>query len=338
MPGVPLIGPKIARELLEKYGTLEQVLDHASEVSGAKRKQNLIDGREQAMLSRDLVRLDTRVPIQIDWTAGRVGHFNRAALKELFAEFGFRGMGQKVDALGCETAAKEPQKGLQATYHTVDTPEALGRLVAQLSRQKLISLDTETTSLRPRSAEIVGYSFAFKDDEAWYVPVRAPKDERCLDPGETLDALSPVLEDPAIEKIGQNLKYDMVVLRSAGVELAGVSFDTMLASYLLDAGQRNHGLDDLAKRYLDHETTKITQLIGTGKSQKRMDEVPVAQVADYAGEDALLPFLLRPILARRLALEGLEELFSELEMPLVEVLVEVGVQRHQGRREAGWPS
>ena len=109
----------------------------------------------------------------------------------------------------------------------------------------------------------------------WYLPLRAPPGERHLEPQATLDALRPVLEDPAIEKIGQNLKYDMIVLRAAGVELAGVAFDTMVASYLLDAGQRNHNLDDLAKRYLNHATIKIEELIGSGKNQKRMDEVPV---------------------------------------------------------------
>ncbi len=322
VPGVPLIGPKIAKELIGKYGTLDEVLDHAGEVSGAKRKQNLLEGREQAMLSRDLVRLNSEVPVDIDWAGGRVGSFDRQAVLELFAEFGFHSLGDKLDALQGATERK-PQPRFEPKYHTVDTPKALESFVAELGRQKLISLDTETTSLRPRRAEIVGYSFAFKDDEAWYLPVRAPEGETCLDPDETLEALRPVLENPAIEKIGQNLKYDMVVLRSAGVELAGVVFDTMLASYLLDAGERNHNLDDLAKRYLNHETTKISQLIGTGKNQKRMDEVPVGQVSDYAGEDALLPLLLRPLLASRMTEAGLGKLFGELEVPLIEVLVEL---------------
>jgi len=321
VPGVPLIGPKNAGQLIEKYGTLEAIIDHADEVPGAKRKQNLLEGRQQALLSRELVRLNADVPIEIDWPAGRVGHVDRARVQELFNEFGFRSLGQKLSAFGGEPV--EPEEKAGAKCRIVDTPEALKTFVAELGRQKRISLDTETTHIWPRWAELVGYSFAWKEDEAWYLPVRVPAGERHLDPAATLDTLRPVLENPAIEKVGQNLKYDMIVLRSAGLELAGVAFDTMVASYLLDAGQRNHNLDDLAKRYLDHTTTRISELIGTGKSQKRMDEVPVRQVADYAGEDALLPVRLRPILAKKLARARLDRLFVELELPLIDVLVEL---------------
>ncbi|MFH1919491.1 MAG: DNA polymerase I [Planctomycetota bacterium] len=321
VPGVPLIGPKFARQLLETYGTLEEVLAHAGEVSGTKRKQNLIDGREQALLSRKLVRLDPNVPVAVDWAGGRTGGIDRDRVLELFQEFGFRSLAEKVDALEGKPAPRKPE--IRAEYRLVDTPEALEAFVGQLRQQKCISLDTETTSVWPRWAQLVGLSFAWKDDEAWYLPVRAPAGQRCLDPEKTLEALRPVLEDRAIEKVGQNLKYDMIVLRSAGVELAGVAFDTMVASYLLDAGQRNHNLDDLALRYLDHTTIKISELIGTGKNQKRMDEVPVGQVADYAGEDALLPLRLRPLLAEKLAEAGLEKLLTELELPLIDVLVEL---------------
>jgi len=321
VPGVPLIGPKLARQLLEQYGTLEEVLAHADEVSGKKRKENLVTYRDQAILSRELVRLDAHAPVVIDWQGGRVGGLDRAAALAIFQEFGFRGMGQKLNVLATE--ASPPPPPVQAHYRLVATPEQFDAFLAELSRQKCISLDTETTNVWPRWAEIVGYSFAWKDDEAWYLPVRAPEGEPRLDEQATLEALRPILEDPTIEKIGQNLKYDMIVLRSAGVELAGVAFDTMVADYLLEAGRRNHNLDDLAQRYLGHTTIKISDLIGTGKSQKRMDEVPLARVTDYAAEDALLPWRLRPILAKGLAEAGLEKLFAELEMPLIGVLAEL---------------
>ena len=142
-------------------------------------------------------------------------------------------------------------------------------------------------------------------------------------PGAHPGGLKPILEDPAIEKIGQNLKYDMIVLRAAGIEVAGVAFDTMVASYLLEAGRRNHSLDELAQAYLNHETIKISELIGTGKDQRRMDEVPVRRVADYAGEDAWLPLRLRPILARKLEEAELAGLLHSLELPLIDVLVEL---------------
>ncbi len=329
VPGVPLIGPKIARQLLEQYKTLEGVLDHAHEVSGKKRKQNLLEGHDQAFLSRSLVKLDRHVPIEIDFAAGRVGELDTVKLAELFGEFGFRSLREKVESAEAGPVEQEPK--VAAKYHLVDTPETFETFLEQLREQKCFSIDTETKNISqqwsskgwPRWAEIVGLSFAWRDDEAWYLPIRGPEGDRCLDPSATLDSLRPILEDPDVGKIGQNLKYEMIVLRSAGVKLAGVEFDTMVASYLLDAGDRNHGLDDLAKRYLGHNTIKISELIGTGKNQKRMDEVPVAQVADYAAEDALLPWLLRPLLSKQLVETGLEGLYAELELPLIGVLAEL---------------
>ncbi|MEE8450872.1 MAG: DNA polymerase I, partial [Thermoguttaceae bacterium] len=332
VPGVPLIGPKFAQQLLEKFGTLDDVLDaalnRADEISGAKRKENLVKYRDQAELSRKLVRLDVETPVEIDWPGGEVGEIHRTAAQALFREFGFRNMGERLDALQ-EMSGEARPPALEVEYRLVDTPELLETFVAEMRRQKCISLDTETTDVRPRWAEIVGYSFAWRDNEAWYLPVRAPEGERCLDPKTTLEVLRPILEDPEIEKIGQNLKYDMIVLRSAGVELAGVAFDTMVADYLLEAGRRGHNLDELASRYLGHTTTKITELIGTGKNQKRMDEVPVAQVVDYAGEDAMLPLRLRPILAKSMEETGVNDLFTNLELPLIDVLVEI---EHNGIR------
>jgi DNA polymerase-1 len=304
VPGVPLIGPKLARQLLQQYGTLEQVLAHAHEVPGEKRRQNLIEGRQQALRSRELVRLDAHVPLQIDWEAGRTGRIDYDRAVDLFREFGFRSLTEKMESARGQLRGPTPAR--QATHHLVTSLDALQTLVDRLAQQRQIAVDLETTSVWPRWAEIVGYSLAWKEDESWYVPVRAPAGECRLDPKQTAERLRPVLENPAIEKVGQNLKYDMIVLRSAGIELAGVAFDTMVASYLLDAGQRNHNLDDLAKRYLHYTTTKIAELIGSGKNQRRMDEVPLARIAAYAGDDAMLPLRLRPILAKRLASEHLE--------------------------------
>ena len=321
VPGVPLIGPKLARQLLQHYGTLEQVLEHAHEVPGEKRRQNLIEGREQALRSRELLRLNAHVPLRIDWEAGRSGRIDYDRTVELFREFGFRSLTEKMESMRGQSPGPTPAR--RATHHLLTSLDALQTLVSRLAQQKQIAVDLETTSVWPRWAEIVGYSLAWREDESWYVPVRAPAGECRLDAKQTADLLRPVLENPAIEKVGQNLKYDMIVLRSVGIELSGVAFDTMVASYLLDAGQRNHNLDDLAKRYLHFTTTKIAELIGSGKNQKRMDEVPLARIAAYAGDDAMLPLRLRPILAKRLASEQLEKLYTELELPLIDVLVEL---------------
>ncbi|MEN6451208.1 MAG: DNA polymerase I [Thermoguttaceae bacterium] len=362
VPGVPLIGPKLARQLLDQYGTLESVLDHADAVPGAKRKENLVRFRDQALLSRELVRLSNDVPLVIDWSAGRAGRVDLEAALSLFHEFGFRAIGQKLAAIvrgegrgeGGEDARRRGQQGISSqqplaashdslssprsplpfTAHLVDTPEAFAAFLAELRQQKAISLDTETTSVQPRWAKLVGISICWNDAEAWYLPLRSPPGEPRLDPEAVLTALKPILEDPSVAKIGQNLKYDMIVLRAAGIDLAGVSLDTMVASYLLEAGRRNHNLDDLAESYLHRDTIKITELIGTGRDQRRMDEVSTRQVADYAAEDAWLPWQLRPILCGKLDDAELSGLLDQLELPLIDVLVEMeynGVRVDVGR-------
>jgi DNA polymerase-1 len=326
VPGVPLIGPKLAQQLLQKYGTLDSVLDHADEVSGEKRKQNLREGRAVAMLSRDLVRLAADVPCAIPWSRARPGQADWRRLAALFREFGFRSLAVKADQQADQQPNAnpvDPPPRPEGVCHVVDTPEALARLVEQLDGQHAIAIDLETTAVSPRWAEAVGLVLAWRADEAWYVPVAGPQGDRFLDRHLALDALRPVLENPAVEKIGQNLKYDWIVLRAAGVRLAGVAFDTMVASYLLEAGQRSHRLDDVAKRYLGYGKHDITELIGSGKNQRRMDDVAVRRVADYAGLDVLIPLRLRPILDAQLRRADVHRLFVEVEMPLVEVLAEL---------------
>lgn len=319
IPGVPLIGPKIAGELLQKYDTLDNLLAKADELPKGKRKENLINFREQALLSRRLVELDRQAPIAIDWAKGRVGGVNRDQLLALFQEYGFHSLAQKIGALPAERVEAK----WEANYVTIDTPEKFDAFLQDLKQQTQFSFDTETTSIAPREAEIVGYSFSWTPGLAYYLPVRAPVGEARLDPTTTLEALRPVLENPEIKKVGQNLKYDIIVLRSAGVRMRGTSFDTMVASYLLDAGERNHNLDELARRYLNHTNITIESLIGTGKNQCRMDEVAVKKVSDYAAEDADVAGRLVPILAKPMSAAGLDNLFDELEMPLVDVLVEL---------------
>jgi DNA polymerase-1 len=319
IPGVPLIGPKLARELLTEYETLEAVLDNAQKVAGKKRRENLIQYREQAMLSRQLVRLFDDLPIEVDWEAGRVGGVDSEQAIELCREFGLRQLEDQFSSLTVQAAPVV----WEANYRVIETFEALERLVTNLKAARRIAVDTETTSPHPRWAELVGMSFAWAEGEAAYLPFRSPSGEPQLELEKALDLLRPLLEDSQVEKVGQNIKYDLIVLRGVGVELRGITFDTMVADYLLDPGERNHGLDDLASRYLNHKTTKIEELIGTGKRQKRMDAIPVQEVGEYACEDADVPFRLALILQQKLEAEGLHRLFHELEMPLVHVLAEM---------------
>gem|GEM_PF-633181 len=191
-------------------------------------------------------------------------------------------------------------------YHLIDSPEKFGEFFTQLQRQPIFSIDTETAPMEnrfeatsPRYTVIVGMSFAWNDHEAWYLPFRAPLGSLTLPMQQTLEQLRPILENPSVKKIGQNLKYDCVVLRNAGVNLQGIAFDTMLADYLLRNGA-THNLDDMAEHYLQYTTTKIESLIGKGKNQKRMDAVFTETIAEYAGEDALVTWHLYRILKEQI--------------------------------------
>ena len=272
------------------------------------------------MMSRELVRLVDDVPVEIDWSAAAVNQFDGAASLELFREFGFRSLSDRLAKL---TGISRAPEVWEANYQCINTVDDLVSLAKRLASARRISLDVETTSVLPRFAKLVGYSFCLEQGAAFYIPVSAPADETALDHDLVLETLRPVLENPEIEKIGQNLKYDMIVLRSAGVAVRGVAFDTMVASYLLDAGRRSHSLDALSLHYLNHDTIKIDSLIGKGKNQKSMAEVPLAEITPYAAEDADVPMRLLPLLASQLEEANLNELFHNLEMPVIDVLVEL---------------
>lgn len=335
VPGVRGVGPKAARDLLQQFGTLEGIYAHLAEVAGEKRRQSLAESRDLVLKSRELVRLDSHVPCPIPWDQAAVGRFDVPRVLELFRQWGFRGISRQFEALASRFRPTPPARAAgpePSAFHVVDTPQALSVLVEKLQKQPVVCVDLETRSIDPartagmvwpRWAEIVGLALAWNGQEGWYVPVAAPPGQRVLDRAQALEALRGVLENPAIQKVGQNLKYDMIVLRNYGIELAGVAFDTMVASYLLDAGQRNHNLDEVAQRYLGEGKKRIADLIGTGKHQKQMDEVDVVRVAEYACRDAVLPLRLRPVLADRLAQKNLIPLFAEVEIPLVEVLAEL---------------
>lgn len=351
VPGIPLIGPKAAKELLEKYGTLESILDHANEVSGQKKKENLLNGRDRAMLSRELVRLRADAPIEIDWLQLRPGNGHASQINSLCQELGFRQLGERLIKVFCsgegaangvapkaaekdapsETDGEEGAATLPAfeeapwsvRYETIATEEALKSLVAAMEKQPRLSIDTETTSQYPRRAEIVGYAISWKPDEAYYVPVKAPPGEPQIDPAQAAALLKPVLERADIAKVGQNIKYDLIVLRGAGINVKGAAFDTLVADFLLEPGLRSHNLDDLSARYLQHTTVKIDSLIGSGKNQKRMDEAPVEKVSWYAAEDADVALKLTDKLSERIGKEGFTKLYHELELPLIEVLAEI---------------
>ncbi len=219
--------------------------------------------------------------------------------------------------------ANAPASDWKAEYKAVDTKKAFDAFLKQLKKQKRFTFDLETTSLDPLRAEPVGYAISWAEAEAYYLPVRGPKGAKVLDPAATLAALKPIFEDPKVAKVNQNIKYDWLVLRAQGVDLAGVAGDPMVADYLLHSGERSHNLDEMARRYLAHENIPITDLIGKGKNQIGMDQVEIAKIRDYACEDADAALRLAAILEPDLEREGLRKLYDEVEVPLIEVLQEL---------------
>jgi DNA polymerase-1 len=316
VPGIPGIGLKTGAKLLAQFGDLETLLANPSKVSGPKLRENLQTHADQARLGRRLIALQEDLPLDLDWEALRYRGYDAKALKALCVECGFhRFLAEIVDDA-------PPPEAVWATaeYQVVDTPGKLKAFLSELRRQPKFSFDTETTALDPLRAAIVGYSFCWKAGEAYYLPVRGPLGSRLLDPSSTLEALRPILTNPEVEIVGQNLKYDILVLHRAGVELGGTVTDTMVLSYLLESGERNHNLDELSRRFLDHTMIPITALIGKGKNQLTIDQVDVARVAEYAGEDADAVWRLEAILAPRVRQEGLWGLYADLERPLIRIL------------------
>ncbi len=317
VPGVPGIGPGYASAFLKEFGTLDQLLAHPERVKGAKKQQSLRDHAETARLARRLVVLRDDLPLALDWDLLRTQELDAEALKRLCTECGFHGF---QTALGPGVAAEKVESKWEAVYHTIDTPELFARFVTELSRQPRFCIDTETTSIDPLRADLVGLSFSWKAGEAYYLPVRGPLGSRVLEQQTTLAALAPILKDPHVEKVGQNIKYDMLALSRAGVEVAGPITDTMILSYLLESGERNHSLDQLSTRLLDHTMIPIADLIGKGKNQLCMDQVAVDRVTEYAGEDADASWRIEELLASKIRAEGLWNLYADLERPLIAVL------------------
>lgn len=317
IPGVRGIGPKTAVQLLRQFGTLEAIYENIEDVKPERIRKLLAEQEEQARLSKQLATVDADVPVEVNIDELRVDQPDREKLVEIFQELEFNSL---LERFSTNSAANEDHD-----YRVIRSREDLAWLVQSLRKAGTFALDLETTSLDPMRARIVGFSFSWRAGFACYVPVRGPADERIeLTEPEILQALRPVLEDPGVRKVGQNIKYDLLVLRRAGIELRGIYFDTMVAAYLLNPSERQHNLDSLSLEYLRYKKIPTSSLIGKrGKEQRSMDQVAVEVVAEYACEDADIAWRLYEVLEPRLREAGLEKLFHEVEMPLVEVLADM---------------
>lgn len=340
IPGCPGVGEKTAQKLIAQFGNIENLLAHTDQLKGALRTK-VEENRKQIEFSRFLATIKTDVPLPLDMDALKRESPDEEELRKIFQELEFRTLLERIfkekpketpaatpgqgDLFGFFTpeTTSEPEKTNLATLHTlncnyqlVDNEEKLSQLLQNIVTQSILSLDTETTSTDPIRAELVGMSFSYAENQAFYVPVPADRSEA----QKIVDRFRPVFENREIMKVGQNIKYDMLVLANYGVQLQGPLFDTMVAHYVLQPELR-HNMDYLAEIYLNYQTIHIEELIGPkGKNQGNMRDLPPASVYEYACEDADVTLKLKNKLEKELDENNVRKLFEEIEMPLIPVL------------------
>jgi DNA polymerase-1 len=343
IPGVSGIGEKTASALLNSYGNLDGIYSHLDEISENLRKK-LETNKENAYLSQKLATIVTDLNIRLDLDMARTEHFEPARVEAIFRELEFRALMGRLTALytayGKSTSTREEQLSLfsvtSQTYipelknegellvHIVENIQDLDQLVRRLQSTKVISFDTETTSTDQMLADLVGISLAVDDYEGWYIPLgHEAEKNRQLPIKQVIDALRGPLTDPGIPKIGHNLKYDFVMLAKNGLRPSPLAFDTMVAEWLTNPTSHNLGLKNLAWVRLDFRMTEITSLIGSGKKQISMSQVPIDKAASYAAMDAIAVIRLMPGLKSELETNSIMKLFDEVEMPLIPVIADM---------------
>jgi DNA polymerase I len=343
VPGVKGIGDKGARKLLEDFGDLETILRRAGDVSAKRTREALLGQADQARLSFELVTIQHDVPVRFDPTALARREPDREALTKVMAELEFYGLARRMglggaagEAVSTASPSAGPAEGAggDLAVMVIDEAGALPALAARLRRAPLVALDTETSSLEPHDAELIGLSLAASATEVWYLPFgHRPRAGALAAPAPVVNlppltdpACAPIadlLRDATVRKAGQNIKYDWQVLRRAGVELAGVVYDSMLASFVLDPGRRSHAIDALSLEHLGRVMRNYTDLTGKGPGQIPFAEVAIPEAAAYCGADSATVLALHEIFAPELREHALERLLADLEIPLLEVLVDM---------------
>jgi DNA polymerase-1 len=342
IPGVKGVGEKTALELLGRYGDLDTILARAADIPGKRAREAVLQYADLARLSRDLVTIRRDAPVQLDLERLRVRAPDAARLTELFTELEFRSLIAKLEGFAAPAVAGAPTPPppspspapAAAPTQVVDDPARLAAVIAECRRARLVALDTETTGLDPMRAVLVGLSLAVAPDRSWYLPfAHVPPDgplaggepPRNLPPlaSEALAPLRAMLADPAVPKVGHNIEFDWVILRRAGADLAGVAYDSKLASWVLDPGRRSHALDELARERLGIELQTYDALVGKGRSERSFAEVPLADAARYCCADSEAVLRLEAAFRPELEDHRMLPLLETIEMPLVPVLVEM---------------
>ena len=341
VPGVPGIGIKTAALLINEYGDLETLLEHAHEVKQKKRRENLIEFSEQARISYKLVQLKQDVPVPSSLSEFARKQIDNDKTIQFLSEQGFKSIISRLNT-GSQNLQQEQNETFEnVDYKVVQDKNTLQDWIKKIYREGLVSIDTETTSLNPMKAELVGISLSVNPGKACYIPVahkriqkpsspsviehnnlKQDQDLKQLPQSLVLDMLRPVLEDESLIKIGQNIKYDSLILLRYGVVIGPVD-DTMVCSFVLEGGSGKHGLDDLADHHLNVKTINYKSVVGSGQKQITFDYVPLDQACNYAAEDADLTLRLHRILKPRLLDEKMVTVYETIERPLIPILVQM---------------
>jgi DNA polymerase-1 len=329
VPGVPGIGIKTAAELINKYKTLDHLLDKADEIPQKKRKETLINNKKTALISRELVTLKDDVSVKDKIENFSIKEVEKDKLYNFLREMEFnRLLSQAISLYGesnnkiKNVNKKTNQKKIDLKkYETITDESQLDKWISILQQKPLISVDTETTSLYPVETDLVGLSFCYAPNDACYIPLKHKK-QNCLNINLVLKKVKNILEDPSIKKIGQNIKFDYIVLKKHNIDIKPIE-DTMLVSYTLDAGINRHNLDTLSELHLNHKTISFKDLVGTGKNKITFPDVDLKRATEYAAEDADVTFRLYELLKQRLDQEKLNRVYEVFEKPLVKILSQI---------------
>ncbi|MDP6339602.1 MAG: DNA polymerase I [Candidatus Marinimicrobia bacterium] len=324
VPGVMGVGEKTAVKLLNEYGTLENALDHADEVKNKRAREGLQNCREEALLSQELVTIETNMEIDTDYESMATNGFDVNALDEIFRDLEFQALQTQLNAFHGEVPTQEERP--EKDYKSLLTQGEIQAFVNGLKKGQWLSFDLETTSVNTMQCDIVGFSFSTKANAGVYIPIQYKEKDPDLF-GDALKSIlsiiKPMMEDDAIPKTGQNIKFDALILKRHGINVKGIQFDTLLAAHLLKPELRNLKLDNLSLEHLNYRMVLIEDLIGKGRNRISMAEVELDKITFYAAEDADIALQLTHIFKKELKKEGLDQFFNDIEMPLLPVLLEM---------------
>ncbi len=333
VPGVPGIGIKTAAELINNYGTLENLLKNASQIKQNKRRETILDNKENALISKKLVTLKKDVPIKDKHENFVLKNIDKNKLYNFLRDMEFnRLLSSAISFYGESSSLSEKNQSIKIkdapsisykNYELIESENQLLKFLNQAEQIGEICVDTETTSLDPQSANLVGLSLSSKIGHSCYVPI-GHKNNDNLDEEKVLKVLKPILEDKSIKKIGQNIKFDYIVLFKRGIDMQPME-DTMLMSYVLDAGRNRHNMDTLSKIHLNHSPISYKDLVGSGKKQLNFSEVEVKLAKNYAAEDADITYRLFKLFEKKLKIEKLHDIYEIFEKPLIKILAKMEI-------------